>query len=97
MTLLVVVRDVFGDKVASVHKERVGLFLLNAMLIVKLSLCVIHSLIKRPNHFIAYLCTFQNLGGWVGSSRMVVPLLCYHLTIVVVSSWYVSKKVKTPK
>ena len=62
-------------KLDSIHYNKINrskgregwVFWLSAMLTVKLSLCVIHPLIKRPKHSFAYLCTFQNLGGWVGS------------------------------
>ena len=77
--------------------ERAGVFLLIAKHIVKLSLCAIHPLIKRPTHSFAYLCTFQNPGGWVGSSLMAMSLPSFQLTMVIVFSWYFSKKVNNHK
>ena len=79
------------------ERERARLSLLMAKLTFKLSPCATHPLIKRPFHSFAYLYTFQNPGGWVGSFPIAVPLSSNQLTMVIVSSWYASKNVNNHK
>ena len=74
--------------------RELGVYWVDLSLFSSIVLFLIHPLIQRPNHSSTYLCTFQNPWGWVGPSLMTISVRNYLYTFVIVSSWYISKKLK---
>lgn len=74
--------------------ERNGLFLLIAMLIVNLGLCAIHPLDIHSFVIILYFSKPRRVGGVIPHGYVRAS---YQLTMVIVVSWYGSKKVNNHK
>ena len=65
------------------------------MLTFKLSHFLEHPLIQRLAHSITYLCSFQNLRGWMRQSLKTISLCKYFHSFATFSSWYTSQQVNT--